>query len=235
MTRLRGRGSARAAALAAATLLLAACGQVHPGAAAVVGDTRIPMDEVDALSAAYCQATIAIGDSQGQPAPAAEGIVSKRTVLGALLQLEIARQAADSLGVVAEPSTYIADESSFQPLLDAVGDQYADDVARLVRINGETNAIQVAIGAQQQGVDVSELDTQEATQQAQQSGQEYIATFGADVDIEIDPRFGLAPDGQVLAETGSLSVPVSGDAVTPTEPADIANRLGDLPPNLVCR
>lgn len=225
------RRSARAAGLAAAWLVLSACGQVHPGAAAVVGDTRISMDEVDALSAAYCRATVAIADSEGEPVTPTEGIGSRRTVLGALLQREIARQAADSLGVEAEPSTYVADERSFQPLLDAVGDAYADDVARLVRVTGEASALQVAIGAHQLGGDVSNVDLQ----QAQQSGQEYITEFGAGVNIEIDPRFGLAADGQVLAETGSLSVPVSGEAVAVDSPADTAIRIGDLPAALVCR
>lgn len=234
---MRGRHQrrpARAAGLAAAGLVLSACGQVHPGAAAVIGGTRIPMDEVDTLSAAYCRATVAIAESQGQPVNPAEGIDSRRTVLGLLLQLEIARQAAESLGVTAEPSTYVADDQSFQPLLDAVGEEYADDVTRLVRATGETGALQAAIGAHQLGEDVADVDPQQAQQQ-QQSGQEYIAEFGADVDIEIDPRFGLAPDGQVLAQTGSLSVPVSEEAVTPTEPADVALRLGELPAALVCR
>lgn len=231
MRGLRVRRCARAASLGAVLTVLTACGQVHPGAAAVVGGTPISVDDVDALGAAYCRASVAIADSQGRPAEPLEGVESRRTVLGALLQLEIARQAAGSLGVEAEPSTYVADEQSFQPLLDSVGDEYADDVSRLVRITGETTALQVAIGAHQLGKDVSEVDEQ----QAQQSGQEYVASFGADIDIDIDPRFALAPDGQVLAETGSLSVPVSDDAVTPEAPADIAIRLGDLPSALVCR
>lgn len=225
------RRCARMVGLAAAMLALGACGQVHPGAAAVVGGTRIPMDEVDTLSAAYCRATVAIANSQGQPADPAEGIASRRTVLGALLQLEIARQAAGSLGVEAEPSTYVADPRSFQPLLDSVGEQYADEVSQLVGVTGETTALQVAIGAHQLDQDMAEVDQQEA----QQTGQEYVAEYGADVDVEIDPRFGLAPDGQVLAETGSLSVPVSEEAVTPQEPADVATRIGDLPVSLVCR
>lgn len=231
---MRGRHQrrpARLAGLAAAGLVLSACGQVHPGAAAVVGGTRIPMDEVDTLSVAFCRATVANSISQSQPVVPAEGIDSRRTVVGLLLQLEIARQAAESLGVTAEPSTYVADEQSFQPLLDAVGEEYADDVARLFRVTGETGALQVAIGAHQLGEDVADVDPQ----QAQQGGEEYMAEFGADVDIEIDPRFALAPDGQVLAETGSLSVPVSEEAVTPSGPADFALRLGELPAALVCR
>jgi len=225
------RALRRPVALAAA-LLVTACGQGHPGAAAVIDGKRISFDELDALSAAYCRANIAIGEARGQPAAPAEGVESRRTVLGAMLQLEIARRAADSLGVAVEPSSYAVDEGVFTELLDAVGEEHADEVSELVAMNAESNALLVAIGAHELGQDVSQVDQQEAGP----AGQEFVREFGDDLQIEIDPRLGLSSDGSVLAETGSLSVPVSEEAKPATPESGAAtDRVASLPDSLVCR
>jgi len=215
----------------AAALLLTACGQVHPGAAAVVDGTRISLDEVDSLSEAYCRANLAIAEAQGQPVTPERGVESRRRVLGGMLQLEIARRAADSLGVEVEASSYAVDEAEFAELLDAVGDEHADDVVTLVRMNAETNALLLAIGAHELGQDASEVDPE----QAGPAGQELVSEFGRDLEIDIDPRLGLSPDGAVLPETGSLSVAVSEEAKTPLDPEGATSGLDTLPESQVCR
>lgn len=220
-----------AVAAAAGVLLLTACGQVHPGAAAVVGDTRISMDQLDSLSRAYCRATVAIGEVQGQPVEPRQGVESRRAVLGAMLQLELSRGAAESLGVEVPPSSYTVDEQQYRDLLDAVDDEYDDEVVELVRINAETSALLVAIGAHELGQDVTQVEQEQAAQQ----GQQVMAEFAADVDIDVDPRLGLASDGQVLAETGSLSVPVSDEATPAQDAAAATSRLDALPDSQVCR
>ena len=224
----------RGAVAAAAGLLLTACGQVHPGAAAVVGDTRISLDQVDSLSEAYCRATIAIAASQEQPVEPRQGVESRRTVLSALLQLEIARATADSLGVEVPPSSYAVAEQEYQGLLDVVDDEYDDEVTELLSVNAETRALVVAIGAHELGQDVAEIDQQQLEQVAQQ-GQQVVSEFAADVDIDVDPRLGLGSDGQILTQTGSLSVPVSDEAVPPQDAAAATSRLDELPDSQVCR
>ena len=229
----RPRVLRRPAALAVA-VLLTACGQVHPGAAAVIDGTRIPLDEVDSLSAAYCRANIAIAEAQGQPTTPEGGVESRRRVLGAILQLEIARRAADSLGVEVEPSSYAVDEGAFAELLTAVGEEHEDEVTELVRMNAESNALLVAIGAHELGQDVAQLDEQQRAE-AGQAGQDFIREFGRDLDIDIDPRLGVSPEGAISAETGSLSVAVSDEATTPQSPEEATSRLDALPELQVCR
>jgi len=220
---------ARAAGVGALLLALSGCGSVHPGAAAVVGDTRVSFDEVDTLSVAYCQATLAISEVQGSPVTPTQGIESRRSVVGLILQRELARQAADSLGIEVAPAAYVADAQSYEPLVAAVGDEYADEISELVELTGEATALREAIGAQQLEQDVSELLTRQQVEEAQQAGQDYITEFASGVEIDLDPRLALAPDGDVLAETGSLSAPVSGDAVSSVESVDA------LPAAQVCR
>lgn len=231
MTARRPPRHGRAAVLGVVLVALTACGSVHPGAAAVIEDTRISFDEVDPLSEAYCQATIAIANSQGSPPEPRPGIDARRTVVTTLLQLEIARRAADSLGVTVEPSAYTANEQQYEPLLEAVGEEYADEVSQLIRANAEAVALQTAIGAHRLGQDVSAVDQE----QALQAGQEYIAEYGSGLDIEIDPRLGLSSSGEVLAETGSLSVPVSSSAARSQDPAAAADQLAAQPDAQVCR
>jgi len=228
----------RPAAVAAA-LLLTACGQVHPGAAATVGDSRISFDEVDTLSVAYCKATLADAEARGEPVPAAEGMDSRRTVLQALLVLELSRQAADKLGVEVEPAAYAADEQSIQSLVDAVGEEYADEIDRLIEVFGEAGALQAEIGADQLDQEVSEADV--AAQQ--EAGRRYVGDYAADVEIDIDPRLGLSSDVDALfatgtlpvaSSTGSLSVPVSDEAVLPDDDAAAADAIAELPSTQVC-
>src|SRR5690606_18275192 len=52
----------RLAALGLAALLMAGCGPVNPGAAAVVDGTRIPIAEVDDVAQVYCTASISGGE-----------------------------------------------------------------------------------------------------------------------------------------------------------------------------
>jgi len=224
----------------AAALLLTACGQVHPGAAATVGESRISFDEVDTLSVAYCKATIADAEARGEPAPAAEGMDSRRTVLQALLVLELSRQAADSLGVEVDPAAYAADERGIQSLLDAIGEEYADEIDRLIEVFGEAGALQAGIGADQLNQEVSEADA-EAQQEA---GRGYVGDYATDVEIDIDPRLGLSADVGALFDTGtlpvttatgSLSVPVSDEAVLPEGPGGAAAKMiAELPSTQVC-
>ncbi len=220
----------RLLAAAGAALVLAGCGSVHPGAAAVVGDTRISFDRLDTLSAAYCQATIAIADSQGKPVNPLEGVSSRRAVLGALLQLQLARQAAAALGIKVAPGTYTSDQRTTQPLLDAVGPAYAGAIREIIAVNDETSGLLTAIGAHQLGQDPAAADPNKAIS----AGQRYIREFGTSIDIDIDPRLGLSPGGQVIADSGSLSVPVSSEAVTGKDPTAVSARVASLPPSQVC-
>src|SRR5690606_32284622 len=74
-----------------------------------------------------------------------------------------------------------------------------DDALRLIDRNQRTSAI-VAEMAREQNPQVQDEE------QLLQAGQQLLSQAVADVDISVDPRFGLDQTLQQVAQTGSLSV-----------------------------
>lgn len=184
----------RLAVLGLAALLMTGCGPVHPGAAAVVDGTRIPMSDVDEVAAVYCTAS--------QPDPSAEaqaGIDStglRRQAMADLLAGEVADQVArDRDYDIRVPSVPAAEMAQLEELF---GDDL-DDALRLIERNQRTSAIVIEM-AREQNPQVQD------EQQLLQAGQQLLGQAVADVDISVDPRFGLDETLQQVTETGSLSV-----------------------------
>jgi len=188
----------RLAVLGLAALLLAGCGPVHPGAAAVVGDTRIPMSDVDDVASVYCAASRQQAQQAQQGgAGAVDNVALRRQSLADLLVGEVADQIAQERDFTIEvPALTAQDKEQLEQLF---GDQ-VDAAVELVERNQRTSAIAIELGREA----APEVTDEE---QLVQAGQQLLAQEIAEFDVSVDPRFGLDETIQQVSESGSLSVP----------------------------
>jgi hypothetical protein len=191
---------ARAAVLALAGLTLAACGNVHPGAAAVVDGQSISMKTLNTTAAAYC--AVSLLSAQGATPP--DNAEVRRQAVTTLVSLVVARKLADEQGVTPKPSAY--ELTAAQEAQVAKAFQKRHDLAEineLIEQSQELSAISVALGEKSTG----QLPTAENGPQLAQVGQaEVVKAFKAN-DVTFAPRFGLSnTTGKTVASTGSLSV-----------------------------
>lgn len=184
----------RFAAVGVTLLLLAACGPVHPGAAATIAGTRISMSEVDDLADTYC--AVSSVQSQGQGG-AVDRVEVRRQAVADLTAGEVADQiAADRNYDITVPPLSASDLAQIKQLFGARSDAVVDLVDR----NQRTTAIVLEM-AKDAGNQSQDQDT------LLQAGSEELSKAIAAADVSIDPRFGLDDSGQQIATTGSLSIP----------------------------
>lgn len=211
---------------AAAALLLSSCGAgVNPGVAAEIEGEEIATSEVDDLATVICEIDKA-ADQGGKPMSAQRSLA-----LTVLLAIEIGRQVGD---VDAVPQQQVT--QSLQAAADArelVPEDlrsYFDEIVRestrsAVAVNQAATA-----SLEEDGRRPEPTTVQEEVARLQQ---EYLAEH----PVEIDRRFGVYQDGQVVSSDGSLSVPVSDRAKSfvpqGTDDAGAAVQA-DLPASQLC-
>jgi hypothetical protein len=186
-------GVRRAALLAPAALILAACGQVHPGAAAVVDGRRISFDQVDATARGYCE-LVAL---QGQEPDAA---ALRRQALADRVALDVARELAEQRDLAVPRSEWIVPVADREGLAEALPDADVEQVIEAAELNGRLRVTLEVLGSPAGSPEV-----------AQQQGRDVVAQELADRDVQVDPRLGLDESLQDTGSNGSLSVR-SGDA-----------------------
>lgn len=191
----------RLAVLGLAALLMAGCGPVNPGAAAVVDGTRIPMSDVDDVADVYCTASLS---GQGGSAAGIDASALRRQSVADLVSGAVADRVAQDRGYrISVPTLGEADRQQLEQMF---GDDL-DSALRLIERNQRTGAIAQEMARE---ADAS-IPEGEALVQA---GQQLLAQAAADSDIEIDPRFGLDHTIQQIADSGSLSVAAGGLGAT---------------------
>ena len=188
----------RTLAAAAVALLLAGCGSVHPGAAAVVGDTTISMGRADGVATVYCQLAL-VSAPEGTPVSNAE--VRRQAVIDLVIGV-VAGQMADDANVTPNASKYEINPAQRKEIAAS----FADD---------EVDAVVDAINASQRTLAIAELladerndDPDAEVEQMREQGIQLIQAEIGRLDVQFDPRFGIADDGTQKAVSGSLSVPV---------------------------
>lgn len=202
----------RPTALAAATVLvaLAGCGtdlapDVHPGAAAVVGDTTITLDEVDDVAEDLCSVARPFNEGRGQAVALG---VYRGIAVRSLADYELARQYAEAEGLEPGPA--------FRRSLDLVAQQLREDGA-------PSYATEVIVAHQERvrypgAILAAAADPQQAADD--------FRTWSSGVDVDVDPRF-----GSVDLETGAYTPPTGLSARITEVDADSA---GDLPAEQRC-
>lgn len=190
----------RVVVLAAAGLVLAACGNVHPGSAAVVDGQSISMRTLDSTAAAYCTLTADAAQQQGVTTVSSSEV--RRQAIVGLVSLVVARKLADAEGVEIEPSSYELTPSQRDQLAQQFPKADADDLGRAIEDSQEVSAIAVALAVK----DTGQPATDDTEAQLAELGQSTILKAFPRNDVTFAPRFGLSPSADVRADTGSISV-----------------------------
>jgi len=191
---------ARAVALVLSGLTLAACGNIHPGDAAVVDGRSISMKSLDKTAKIYCKLTLLSAQQQGGTAPGNADI--RRQAIGGMVTVVVARKVAAAKGVTPEPQTYELTPAQ----RDQVAKEFpstADEVTKAIEDSRETSQIATVLGELSTGATA----TSDNQAQLAQVGDEQIIKAFSTYHVHIAPRFGLSDKLNKVASTGSLSVP----------------------------
>ncbi len=187
------------------SLSLAACGDgVGPGEAAEIDGRAISVERVDDLARIIC-ATQGGQQGGGEATPTAS---VRALALNVLLGIRIGEGVGD-LGSVDQQqvSQSLQQAAQARALVDEgdreLFDQVVADATRAqLAVNQEAaKAVQASGG---DPTDQNALNAEAAKLQA-----DYLA----DADVKVSPRFGEIRNGQLIAGSGSLSVPVSKEAL----------------------
>jgi hypothetical protein len=187
---------------AAVALLLAGCGSVHPGAAAVVGDTSISMDHADDVATVYCQLAL-LSSGPGTPVPNAD---VRRQAVTDLVVGVVAGEMAKDAHVTPNPSSFEITRAQRKDIAKSIPDDQIDLVVSTINDAQRTYAIAELLGAKKVG------DPNAETEQLRNRGLTLIQNEIARRDVRFDPRFGISRNGRQKSATGSLSVPVKAPA-----------------------
>jgi hypothetical protein len=173
--------------VAAAALLLTGCAEgTHPGAAAVVGSTEIPVERVDQVSRAVTSAL-------GQP-------FDVSVALNELIRSELVGQVTAQRSVtLTEAETAKAMEALLNNP-EALQRFEADPVA----LGFLRDAARSALGTVKLGGGRSLTD--QSTQQAFQAGSQIVLDESRRIGVTVSPRFGQWSGDQIANVSGSLSV-----------------------------
>ena len=183
---------------AAVALLLAGCGSVHPGAAAVVGDTTIAMGQADDVATVYCRLAL-LSAPEGTPISNAD---VRRQAVTDLVVGVVAGEMADDANVTPNPTAYEITPAQRKEIAQSFAGDEIDPVVDAINASQRTFAIAELLGAEQND------DPDAEAEQLRQQGLQLIQAELARRDVRFDPRYGIARDGTQKATTGSLSVPV---------------------------
>jgi SurA-like N-terminal domain len=210
---VRGRMAGRSVTCVLSIVFLLSftgCGSMHPGAAAVVGDSTIQESTLDHFTDAVCVSNSVAASQGGQAAGQTATRDLRATILNVLIQSELATQAAAKLGVSVSDGDVQRQLSSGTGLPEhlppAVEERLTGLISDLVRASLLTNEI----GKEQLSGDST---APVSGKKAAQAGQDYLARFADQIGVDVDPRFGTYSALGVTAGSGSLSVAQSDAAV----------------------
>jgi len=191
--------------VAASLVVLAGCG-VHPGGAIVAGDTTISDEEVDDAAAALCASTVTSAEAQGQPRPVLASRGARQAAVQLMLDSELSRQFGEAQGIEPDEQEISAALAQNAAGIRAIPAAQRDDFRDLFTGFQEGQQIIDAAGR----ASLEQQGNQEPTdEEVTTEGVRLRNEWAADLDIEIDPRYGTYADGTITPTSGSLSIPVS--------------------------
>lgn len=222
----RRRNLLGSAVAAGALLALTGCGS-YPGSAAVVGDSRISDDRVDAAAQSLCSANISGAEARGEPAPELATRGARLAAVQLLIDNELSAQFAEAEGLEADAQAVSAAlEQNRQGIAQLPADQRAD-FEELLRGFSEGQQILVEAGR-------AELGPEAPQEQALAAGAQARTAWAEDVEVTVDPRFGEWSQGTLTPDNGSASVPVSERAAEGANTEPSAQWVAGLPQSQKC-
>ncbi len=228
VTRTRSSRVLRGAALAVAGLVLAGC-TGHPGSAAVVGDESIDDTRVDEVATALCAAQGTGGQGQGQDLATR---AARQGALDVLISSAVTRAYAESEGVQADQEQVSALLASSDQGLQGLSEQDRTAFRETLREVAEARLALTEIGR----AELASQGVPEPTEEQALSTGTQLQSAWADknVDIEVDPRYGVYAQGALRAATGSLSVAQSDSAVDGEKATPSTSWVSSLPASQKC-
>lgn len=190
---------ARAVALGLAALTLAACGNMHPGVAAMVDGRSISMKSFDDTAKIYCTLTVRAAAQQGIKDVSNAEV--RRQAIGDMVAVVVARKVAAFRGVTPKPQLYELTASQRQQIAKAFPSD-ADAVVTAIQDSQESSAIAVALGEASTGEKRTAANESELARIGQA---EIVKAFPAH-HVHFAPRFGMNDKLKNVSPTGSLSV-----------------------------
>ncbi len=210
MNSLRPHAVVRIVAVAGAAMLMAACGTVHTGSAAVVDGDTISMKTADAASMAHCRLSVVLAKQQGGAQVSAAD--SRRQAVTNLVVDKVAHDIVKRDGLRVDPAKVVLTNQQIIQVEAAFHKREVGPIRTALERSQYIYLAMVALGEQETGLTIS-AQTQA---QVENAGQAALRKAVKDSKIAIDPRFGLNGMTTQIAQTGSLSVPQNDKASTPT-------------------
>lgn len=191
-----------------AAAVLTGCG-THPGAAAVVGDQRISADEVDEAAAALCSSTVAGAEAQGQPRPELASRGARQAAIQLILDSELTRQFAEDEGLKANQQAISAALQQNAQAIQVLPPDQRGVFRELFTAFQESQVLLDEAGTRSLA---AQGNAAPAPEEAAAEGARLRAEWAADIEVEVDPRYGTYEGGAVVPSSGSLSIPTSQHA-----------------------
>ncbi|MGD9957836.1 hypothetical protein [Nocardioides sp.] len=211
------RTRTRLAALALISLgALSGCGGLHPGLAAVVGDSTISNNDVDSLGRDLCTVVTSSPEQQTTAFP-------RSTALEAVVQRFVMRSIADQMGEeydVSASSTYDADVDAAKQQFSYVDPEVLDRVLDLLVADRYFNDVLTSIGKEAL---VAEGASQPTAEDQLAKGVQLAQVWETTHDVAINPRF----PSLSLGDTSFTQTPDQ----TSVAVSDFARQAAKTPPD----
>jgi hypothetical protein len=205
--KLRGRRAVRAAAASGlATLLLTGCGELTPGTASQVDETRITDSEVHDLAEAQCAAAdraAAAGQSTTMPVSRVQ-----QQSLGLLIDTELSLQFAQDEDIEWERSVADGFFNQLEPGITPLPEKTRTVLTDVFRDWSKGRAILVEAGSQATDEEVTFTNVDQLIA----AGLQERDAWQQDVDVRTDPRYSPNEQGFPGGGDGSVSRARSGFA-----------------------
>lgn len=185
--------------------VLSGCG-THPGAAAVVGDERISADEVDDAALALCGSTVAGAEAQGQPRPELAARGARQAAVQLILDGELTRQFAEDEGIEANQQAVSAALQQNAASINVLPPELRGVFRSLFTTFQESQELLSEAGTASLA---DQGNAEPSPEEAAAEGARLRAEWAADVEVEVDPRYGTYEDGALTPSSGSLSIATS--------------------------
>lgn len=206
---------------------LTACG-THPGSAAVVGSDRISDSRLDDVAGALCAAQA----SSAQQPQALASRAARQAALSVLVDASLSRQYAKARGVEPDQEQVSAALTANKATIDALPAADRPVFRETLTAYAEGQLSLIDIGRRvltQRGV--ARPTDQRALAVATRLRNRWAAQ---NADVSVDPRYGTFAGGTLKAANGSLSVPVSSDAVAGAAATPGPTWIASLPASQKC-
>ena len=228
----RTRRLTGAVVVASATVLLAGC-STHPGSAAVVGSQAISDHRLADVSEALCTAQRSVQAAQGGQAQPISAGSARRQALGLLVDSELNKQYARAEHISTSQAQLSAAMKGYDQLLGTIPRKDRAPLRSTLLAYTRSQLVDLAVGRaalQQQGT------ANPQPQQAVSAGAQVRAAWvSKHVKVSVNPRYGSFSKGTLASSSGgSLSAPVSAQAVSAAKATPAASDVAGLPTNQTC-